>query len=142
MKIDRDTVKDWLSRTRRPQTWLAKQCGVKDQAISNWLRSSNPRKIPKAALNIIRRLMEEDDARAQVTPTVPLLLQFEDGEYTDIERAALKRGLSIREWAKQRLSEIATEDMRAMAEKIRSANDAPQLPQPRTTWTSQICDAK
>lgn len=111
MDITRETVNHWLETERRSQAWLADKCGVTDQAVSNWLRVTNPRPISAAAQITIRALMDEDFARNQAKPPHNLVLEFSDEEYTPIERAALQSSETVREWAKRTLNEASTIDL-------------------------------
>lgn len=110
MEITRETVNQWLTDERRSQSWLAEKCGVSDQAVSNWLRENNFRPISATAQITIRSLMEEDAASSQATPPHNLVLEFDDDHYKPIEKAALKAGETVREWAKRTLNETADLD--------------------------------
>lgn len=113
MEITRETVNQWLEHNRRSQKWLAEQCGVSDQAVSNWLRESNHRPISAAAQITIRRLMDEDAARQQAAPLQNLVLEFEGDQFGAIEQAALAGRQTVREWAKDVLNGAATMDVDA-----------------------------
>ena len=108
MTTTREAVIQWLAENHRTQTWLAEKCGVKDQAVSNWLREKNPRTISASAQIIIQRLMEEDAAKSQAKPPHNLVLEFNDEDYALVEKAALGKVVSIREWAKQILNDVAS----------------------------------
>lgn len=108
MEVTRESVIEWLSKEHRSQSWLASQCDVSKQAVSNWLREKKPQAISAAAEIIIRQLMEEDAARDQAKPPHNLVLEFGDEEYEPVEKAALEHGMTIREWAKRILNEAAT----------------------------------
>lgn len=107
MEITRDTVLEWLAKYHRPRTWLAKKCGVSDQAVSNWLREKNHQPISAPAIIKIRSLMEEDAASSQAKVPHNLVLEFDDNEYAPVEKAALDQRMTIREWARTVLNEAA-----------------------------------
>lgn len=115
MEITRDTVVEWLKKNHRSRAWLAKQCRVSDQAVSNWLREKNSQAISAAAEIKIRALMAEDEAKGEATPPQNLVLEFTDKEYTSIEQAALARGITIREWAKRLLNDASEMDVNEIA---------------------------
>lgn len=123
MKIDRDTVTQWLERERRSQKWLAKQCGVTDQAVSNWLREKNPRAISDKGKIIIRGLMEEDAAREQSKPAHHIVLDFNDSDFEAIEKAALRENETVRQWAKRTLNGIASVSAEDLVADLRRGND-------------------
>lgn len=123
MSIDRNTVNRWLDRQRRSQKWLAVQCSVTEQAVSNWLREKKPRPISATAQIIIRTLMEEDAAASQAGPSHHLVLEFADDQFEAIEQAALKNNETARQWAKRTLNDIAGQDAKALAAELRRANN-------------------
>ena len=119
MEINRDTVLEWLTNERRSQSWLASQCEVSDQAVSNWLREKNARPISANAQIVIRSLMEEDAAKTQAKPLQNLVLEFSDEEYKAIGRAALMANQLVPDWTKAVLNSAANEDMEALAELVK-----------------------
>lgn len=119
MEITRELVLEWLEKERLPQKWLASELGVTDQAASNWLREKNPRPIPGEHQIKIRSLIEESASKSAVKPPHSLVLEFDDADYGDIEQAALREGITIREWAKQKLNELADLDVEELARELR-----------------------
>lgn len=110
MEITREAVLQWMVQERRSNTWLADQCGVTKQAVSNWLSEGSPRPISSSAQIIIRRLMEMDAAASEAKPPHTLVIEFEDDDYSAIENAALQSQQTIRDWAKDTLLTIAEVD--------------------------------
>lgn len=119
MEITRETVNAWLETERRSQSWLAEQCELSKQAVSNWLREKNPVPISASAQIIIRRLMEEDAAKTQAKAPQNLVLEFKQADFDNICKAAAALGQLPREWAQFQLSEIAALDVEALAEKLK-----------------------
>lgn len=111
MEITRSIVLEWLEQERRSQTWLAEQCGVSKQAVSNWLREKNPQAISAAAQLIITRLMAEDAAKSDAKPLQNLVLEFEDAQFEKLEKAALANRQTVRDWSKEILNGIASMDV-------------------------------
>jgi len=115
MEITRDTVLQWLEEERRNQTWLAEQCGVSDQAVSNWLREKNSRPISAGAQITIRRLIEEDAAEkaAKLPPPVisqNLVLYPTREQYRQWEEAAFNaadKPKHLEDWAIEGLDRMA-----------------------------------
>ncbi|MBK1884170.1 LexA family transcriptional regulator [Luteolibacter pohnpeiensis] len=132
MDINRDSVNKWLADMHRSQVWLADQCGVSKQAVSNWLREKNPQQISASAQITIRSLMEEDAVAQQAKPPHNLVLEFSDSEYAPIERAALKAGMTIREWVKTTLNDIVDMDVERFIEGLHTVSDSlltfPEIP--------------
>lgn len=120
MEVTRESVNQWLAETRRSQTWLAEQCEVSKQAVSNWLREKNPQPISAEAKLKIMVLFEEDAAKAQARPQQNLVLEFTDEEFTAIENAAVRAGIGPREWARCALNEAAEADMEALAAEFKA----------------------
>jgi transcriptional regulator with XRE-family HTH domain len=135
MEVTKETVLKWLSDSRRSQTWLAQQCEVSKQAVSNWLRDKNNQPISAAAELKIRALMTEDAAAAQSAPPHNLVLEFTDKEYEPIEQAALANRETVRDWAKRLLNEAAglNVDAFAQAVKVESVSMAADGPNPDAT---------
>lgn len=131
MKVDRETVNQWLEEHRRDRQWLADQCDVGVAAVGHWLNmKGTARPIPAQHQLTIRRLMEEDEAAKQAPPLQNLVLEFEPEEYAAIERAALADPPeSIREWAKRILNEAAELDVIEFARAARSipAQESPPV---------------
>ena len=119
MKITKELVINWLEKERRSRSWLAEKCQVSKQAVSNWLSENNPQGISASAQLIIQKLMEEDEAAAAAKPPHNLVIEFNDEEYQPIERAALRSGQSIREWAKDALNDIAGADVTSIYQRIK-----------------------
>lgn len=119
MEVTRETVLAWLETTRRSQTWLADQCGVSKQAVSNWLREKNPQPISAAAQISIWKLMEADQATPAEKPAQNLVLEFTDEEFATIGRAALASNELVPQYAKRVLNEIAGEDVARLADEYR-----------------------
>lgn len=118
MDINRETVNQWLDSgpAERDRQWLADKCGVKVSAVGNWLnKKGEARPIPIEHQVTIRKLMDEDAAKAETKPPHNLVLEFDDRDYAEIEQAALHEGLTIREWAKRRLNELADLDVEPLA---------------------------
>jgi SOS-response transcriptional repressor LexA len=114
MDITRDSVNDWLVANRRDRDWLAEKCGVGTAAVGHWLnKKGEARPIPAEHQITIRRLMDEDAAKEQAKPLQNLVLEFDDAEYSPIERAALKEGKTVREWSKDILNGAATLNVEA-----------------------------
>jgi len=120
VEVTRESVNQWLAETRRSQTWLAEQCEVSKQAVSNWLREKNPQPISAEAKLKIMVLFEEDAAKAQARPQQNLVLEFTDEEFTAIENAAVRAGIGPREWARCALNEAAEADMEALAAEFKA----------------------
>jgi hypothetical protein len=121
--ITRETVNQWLDDgpAGRDRQWLADRCGVKVSAVGNWLnKKGEARPIPAEHQITIRRLMEEDAAKAQVKPLQNLVLEFSDEEFTAIENAAVRAGIGPREWARCALNEAAEADMEALAAEFKA----------------------
>jgi len=121
--ITRETVNQWLDDgpAGRDRQWLADRCGVKVSAVGNWLnKKGEARPIPAEHQITIRRLMEEDAAKAQVKPLQNLVLEFSDEEFTAIENAAVRAGVGPREWARCSLNDAAAADMEAVAAEFKA----------------------
>lgn len=113
MELTRDTVLQWLEAERRSQAWLAEQCGVSDQAVSNWLRSNNSRPISAAAQITIRALIEADAAeKAAKLPPLPItqnLVLYPSREQFNAWNAAFKHSEAetLEEWATEGIDRMA-----------------------------------
>jgi len=109
MDITRDAVEEWLLKHHRDRKWLADRCGVTEVNVGHWMnKKGKARPIPAEHQITIRKLMDEDAAREEVKPLHNLVLEFEDVDYEPVEKAAVRNGVSIREWAKRILNEAAT----------------------------------
>lgn len=118
MEINRETVNQWLEKYHRRPSWLAEKCSVTVQAVSNWLREKNPRQISAPAQITIHSLMEEDRLSELAKPPHVMVLEFDDDEYANIEKAALQTPETVRKWAVRKLNEAATIDVEAVAAQI------------------------
>lgn len=126
MQVTKETVLEWLNEQRRGQGWLAEQCGVTVQAVSNWLRDKNSRSISSSAQLVIGRLMREDQAMNQPA-SQNLVLQFSQEVFDSICLAAQKSHQLPREWAQDQLCEISKVDVESVAKAIKySMQEFPQ----------------
>lgn len=117
MELTPDDVKHWLSKHNHSREWLAHKCGVVPKTLNNWIGSG--RGFPSKAVVIIGNLMKEDAAQEAAKPPHNLVIEFNDEEYQPIERAALRSGQSIREWAKDALNDIAGADVTSIYQRIK-----------------------
>ena len=129
MDINRQTVLQWLKNERRNQTWLAEQCEVSKQAVSNWLREKNPQAISSAATIKIHELMEADAAGSRPRPLQNLVLEFQDDEFAAIGRAALATNELIPVWAKRVLNEIVNENVADLAKRVQASDSILAFPE-------------
>lgn len=125
MNVTKESVISWLEETRRNRTWLAEKCNVSKQAVSNWLREKNSQGISASAKLVIQKLMEEDAAATQKKPPHSLVLEFEEAEYSSIEKAALANRQTIRQWAKDELNQLAQTEVESLAQQLQAK--APHL---------------
>lgn len=132
--ITRESVLKWLDQTSRKQTWLAQQCGVSKQAVSNWLREKNPQSISASAALKIQRLMAEDEAKRQAAQPHNLVLEFNTLENRNIEEAARRRNETRTAWAKRTLNEIAEIEVADLHLKV--AEDSGQYKTPKRSGGS------
>jgi SOS-response transcriptional repressor LexA len=127
MDINRETVNEWLAANRRGREWLAERCRVGVAAAGHWLnKKGEARPIPAEHQITIRRLMEEDAANAQAAPLHNLVLEFDDAAYGSIEAAALRSGVTIRQWASQTLNDAGKMDVNDILAAMPKEYDAPR----------------
>lgn len=123
MNVTRESILEWLEDSPTKRKWLADQCEVGTGALSNWLRENKPRPIPLKAAVIIKGLIEQDRAAKMARERTPqnLVLEFNDEDFSKIEKAALESGDPLRKWAKEMLNYAAEEDIESIAEKYKRA---------------------
>lgn len=115
MEISSEAVKAWLDKHEdRDRYWLARQCETEKKTVDNWL--SSQRGIPaKAALTIERLMRADEELEAQKNRlSAPDLERFsiecEIAEFDAFNRAAMKHGSIVREWALEVLKAAAQSD--------------------------------
>lgn len=127
MEITRETVNDWMDAHHRDRDWLAEKCKVGVRAVGNWLnKKGEARPIPAEHQITIAALMREDEAASQLKPPHNLVLEFTDSEYSPIERAALGKRLTVREWAKKALEEAAGLDVESFVASLDNVHPMPR----------------
>lgn len=103
---DKDAVKSWLRSSGLDRAWLAARCGVGKRTVDNWL--SSPRAIPPKARLIISGLMRAPlPFPAADGPSQNLVLEVDGATFERWSRAALDRGMTLKEWAIDALSQAA-----------------------------------
>ena len=114
MSPSKDSVKQWLRDhpDRDGRRWLASLCEVSKRTVDNWL--SSPAAIPAKALVIIGRQMEADREAIrsrQPAPDQNLVLEVDPETFDQYNRAALSKGLIVRDWAVDTLNRAAERDV-------------------------------
>lgn len=114
MSPSKDSVKQWLRDhpDRDGRRWLASLCEVSKRTVDNWL--SSPAAIPSKALVIIGRQMDADREAArsrQPAPDQNLVLEVDPETFDQYNRAALSKGLIVRDWAVDTLNQAAERDV-------------------------------
>jgi lambda repressor-like predicted transcriptional regulator len=103
---DKDAIKAWLRSKGLDRTWLATRCGVGKRTADNWL--SSPRPIPPKARLIISALMSAPEPTALADGTHQnLVLEVDCPTFERWNRAALIRGMTLKEWAIDALNHAA-----------------------------------
>lgn len=111
----KDEIKAWMKKEGHTRDWLGQKCGgLSKGTINNWLSTSIL--IPDRALELIRLLMAEDDAKAKQREIQqePELERFSvectPDEFDKINAAANAKDMLIRDWAVKALIEAVERD--------------------------------
>lgn len=124
-EAEKEEIKAWLKRTNREREWLGEQVGVAKRTVDNWL--SSPKEIPTGKLNLIQRLMQEDQAReaarrlALLPQSQIFSLEVDLPTFRAYSAAAKADGKTLEEWS--------IDELNAAAEA------AAQTPKPSVTYT-------
>lgn len=95
MDITKDDIKAWLKRFGRSREWLGEQCGgLSLKAVNNWL--STDRQVPPSALQVIRRLMADDELaekqrQQDSEPQSHIVLKVDVAEFNAWEDIAIRK---------------------------------------------------
>jgi hypothetical protein len=121
MNITRAIVIAWLDEYHHDREFLAAACGVGTAAVSNWLREIKPRPIPGKAVVIIHGLIQKDEEEKMARERIPqnLVLEFSPKEFDVIEQVALAASMTVREWSREKLEEIAHLQIEECAEGLK-----------------------
>lgn len=109
----KEQIKAWLKAHNRDRSWLAEQLGKKLQTVNNWLSSAKP--IPDVTLNLISRMMADDDAeearrKAQQHPLNQLYsIEVDLPTFRLYSRAAAEQRQTVEEWSIATLNAAAEE---------------------------------
>lgn len=123
-EAEKEEIKAWLKRTNREREWLGEQVGVAKRTVDNWL--SSPKEIPTGKLNLIQRLMQEDQAReaarrlALLPQSQIFSLEVDLPTFRAYSAAAKADGKTLEEWS--------IDELNAAAEA------AAQTPKPSSTY--------
>jgi len=112
MNPNKEEIKAWMKREGHSREWLGKQCGgLQKRAVDNWL--SSPREIPSGAVEIIRRLMLEDEERhkQKADPLHHLILTVPLDEFRQWEQAALLQTMTTTDYCIESIREAYQADM-------------------------------
>lgn len=55
-----EEIRRWLASIGKDRKWLAEQCGVSKRTVDGWFSRDKDRKMPKLALEFIRRIMRDN----------------------------------------------------------------------------------
>lgn len=111
----KEEIKAWLKSANRGRDWLAEQTGVAKRTVDNWL--SSPQEIPESTQRLIQKLMaddaallrEKDNAAISSPDNFPMTfgLTVTMAQFDKFNALAQEEGKLVREWAVEKLLEIA-----------------------------------
>lgn len=103
-------VKAWLKTSGRDYAWLASKCYVSEYTVRNWMAR---REIPLAKQDIIRRLMERDqaplsDTSIEVESETLVSMRLSSDVRYNLERLADEQGVSLETFILHALTGLCT----------------------------------
>lgn len=104
MNPTKEEIKGWLKSLGHTRKWLGQQCGgLSLKAVNNWLSTDRP--IPGSSLEVIRRLMADDEAaeiqRAKLQDIANQVFSLEVSleDFRAFSKSALAAGMTLEDWS-------------------------------------------
>lgn len=111
MNPSKEDIKAWLKNEKHSREWLGNQCGgLQKRAVDNWL--SSPREIPAGSLEIIRRLMADDEEKRKnkADPLHHLIVTVPLEEFRTWEHAAVLKQTTTTDYCVEAIREAYQAD--------------------------------
>lgn len=105
------SIKMWLKAGRHDYAWLATRCYVSESTVRNWMAR---RYIPKAKLDIIRRLMIQDlspkcEPSIEIESETHISMQLSPDVFYKLRMLADSRKMSLEQLIMLKVTELADE---------------------------------
>ena len=136
MNPSKEEVKDWLKKEGHTRGWLGKACGgLSLKAVNNWLSTDRP--IPSSSLEVIRRLMADDEEKRKnkADPLHHLIVTVPLDEFRNWEQAALLKQTTTTDYCVEAIREAYQLDMQLTAVESAERPDAQNWKHLKTTFT-------